>query len=130
MVQIVDHSYCTSAQVESVIGYAGAVTNVTAADITAAIKFASSEVDDITHSVFLSAEDSGTSSGTGTTTSLTDSTKSTSWTTDKWVNYVLWIYGGTGADQYSRIASNTTTVLTLTDAITIPDNTKPIPGGL
>jgi hypothetical protein len=66
--------------------------------------------------------DSGKSTATGTTNdTITDSTKSSVWTTNKWQNWGLRI-GYTGYvsnTQYNnirRISSNTTTVLTVTPA--------------
>jgi hypothetical protein len=65
---------------------------------------------------------------TGTTTSagvstLTSSTKN--WTTNQWTNYQIRITSGTGAGQIRTVASNTTTIITVSTNWTIqPDNTS------
>jgi hypothetical protein len=65
---------------------------------------------------------SGTATA-GTSTTLTDSTKT--FTTNQFQNFVLFIAGGTGAGQKRTIASNTATVLTVTEAFTVtPDTTS------
>lgn len=123
---LVSKSYCTQTDVERAMGVAAAETNVTQTMILSSIESASDEVDLLTHTRYLSIEDSGTAT-TGGTTTLTDSTKSASWTTNCWANYVCWIYGGTGSGQYARIASNTTTVLTFhtdDELATTTDNTS------
>jgi len=65
---------------------------------------------------------SGTATA-GTSTTLTDSTKT--FTTNQYQNFVVFITGGTGAGQKRTIASNTATVLTVTEAWTVtPDTTS------
>lgn len=66
----------------------------------------------------------GTSSGSNTTTTLNDTTKS--WTVNALANaFQVRIKSGTGAGQYRRIASNTATALTVTTAWTVtPDATS------
>jgi hypothetical protein len=65
---------------------------------------------------------SGTATA-GTSTTLTDSTKT--FTTNQYQNFVVFITGGTGAGQKRTIASNTATVLTVTQAWTVtPDTTS------
>jgi hypothetical protein len=59
---------------------------------------------------------SGTATA-GTSTTLTDSTKT--FETDQFEDFVLFIAGGTGAGQKRVIASNTATVLTVTEAFTV-----------
>jgi hypothetical protein len=103
-------SYCSQSDVERTQGFAAAATNVSQADILAAIIDASDKVDLIVHSRFHSTEDSGTAES-GTTLTLTDTDKS--WDVDAYENYVLWIKSGTGSGQYARIASNTSDTLTL-----------------
>jgi len=123
---LTEKSYVTVADVEKVLGYLKTDTNVTEASIKEAIKSASDEVDLITHTRYWVINDSGTVS-TGGTTTLTDTTKSEDWTADKWANCVVWIYGGTGAGQFARIASNTTTVITFhtdDELDTATDNTS------
>ena len=112
---LVEKSYCTSAQVAQSMGFAADTTNVTTAMVTQSIKWASDEVDLLSNTRYWSVEDNGTAES-GTTTSLTDTDKE--WTVDGYTNYVVWIYGGTGSGQYSRITSNTATALTLTDTLT------------
>lgn len=115
-------SYCTQGDVERTMGVAAAETNISQADILASIKKASDQVDLITHTRYWSVENSGTASG-GTTTTLVDS--GIGWTSNEYSDYVVWIYGGTGSGQYSRITSNTTDTLTLTDTLTTaPDATS------
>lgn len=58
----------------------------------------------------------------GTTTTLTDSTKS--WTTNQWANYYVFIYSGTGKNQIAKITSNTATALTFPTISTAPDSTS------
>lgn len=59
----------------------------------------------------------------GTTTTLTDSTKS--WTTNFYAGSQIRIVGGTGRGQTSTIASNTATQLTVSPAwVTAPDSTS------
>lgn len=58
----------------------------------------------------------------GTTTTLTMSTAS--WFTSEWARYNCLFTGGTGAGQTAEIASNTSTVLTFSTAVTTaPDST-------
>lgn len=66
--------------------------------------------------------DAGTATA-GTSTSLTDSTKS--WTVNRWSNYAVRIMAGTGAGQLRPILSNTSTALTVYGSwTTAPDNTS------
>ena len=71
---LVSKSYCTQTDVERAMGVAAAETNVTQTMILSSIESASDEVDLLTHTRYLSIEDSGTAT-TGGTTTLTDSTK-------------------------------------------------------
>ena len=64
----------------------------------------------------------GLALGTHSTTTLQDTTKN--WTTNQWANYYLFIYSGTGKDQISKIASNTSNTLTFATLSTPPDNTS------
>lgn len=59
----------------------------------------------------------------GTTTALTDSTAN--WTVNAYANMDVLITGGTGIGQRRRIASNTSTALTLAAAVTGNANTGP-----
>jgi hypothetical protein len=66
--------------------------------------------------------DAGTAT-TGSSTTLTDSTKS--WATNRWANYALRILSGTGAGQVQPIVSNTGTGITvLRPWTTNPDSTS------
>src|SRR4030042_5186432 len=66
--------------------------------------------------------DSGTASS-GSSTTLTDSTKY--WAINEWAGRVVNIIGGTGAGQKKTILSNTATELTVSAVWTIdPDNTS------
>lgn len=65
---------------------------------------------------------SGTATAGGATT-LTDTGKS--WTTNEFEGLKLYVTAGTGAGQYRTVASNTATVLTVTESWTTnPDNTS------
>lgn len=67
--------------------------------------------------------DSGTSSGSNTTTTLNDTSKS--WTTNEFADKVLIITGGTGVGQFRKISSNTSTALTISEAFaTLPDGSS------
>lgn len=75
------------------------------------------------HTVSVGDKDSGTSSGSNTSTTLNDTSKS--WATNEWANKVLVITGGTGAGQFRKIASNTANALTVdTSWDTTPDGTS------
>ncbi len=63
----------------------------------------------------------GTSTTTGTVTTLTDSTKS--WSTNSLAGYYVYFCGGTGEGQISKITSNTNEVLTFAAVTTAPDST-------
>lgn len=66
--------------------------------------------------------DYGTASA-GTTARLDDGTKG--WDVNSYANKYVFVYDGTAAGQYSKIASNTATRLTFTTAFdTAPDNTS------
>lgn len=70
-----------------------------------------------------SAIDDGTSSGSNDGTTLNDTAKA--WSTNGWTNKVVLIKAGTGSGQIRKIASNTATQLTITEAwVTIPDATS------
>lgn len=64
--------------------------------------------------------DSGTATGTQTSTTLQDTTKS--WTVNGYANYTVQITGGTGIGQWRRIASNTATTLAVGTAWTTTPN--------
>ena len=66
--------------------------------------------------------DSGTSTGTNSTTTLNDTDQA--WDTDEYDGYWLWITGGTGSGQIREIASNTATELTVATMSTTPDATS------
>lgn len=67
------------------------------------------------------SETSGTASD-GTTETLEDSTQA--WDENEFEGYTLWIYGGTGAGQFTRITSNTTDTLSFDELATAPDDTS------
>lgn len=67
--------------------------------------------------------DTGTSSGTNTTTTLNDTTKT--WQVNAWTNYQIRITSGTGRGQYRTVASNTANAITVSAAWTVtPDATS------
>lgn len=67
--------------------------------------------------------DTGTATGTQTTTTFGDTTKT--WTTNQWANFLIKIRTGAGANQIRHISSNTGTVLTLSaEWTTVPDTTS------
>ncbi len=64
----------------------------------------------------------GTATGSQTTTTLKDTTKS--WTVNQWVGYYVRIFSGTGEDQYRMIISNTVDTLTVSAwTVITPDTT-------
>ena len=69
------------------------------------------------------ANDSGTSTGSNTSTTLNDTAKS--WTVNAYANHNLTITAGTGSGQTRAISSNTATALTVSTAwTTTPDATS------
>ena len=66
--------------------------------------------------------DSGTATGTQTSTTLQDTTKS--WTTDEYANHIVQITGGTGIGQWRSVTSNTSNTLTVAAWSTTPDATS------
>ena len=67
--------------------------------------------------------DTGTSTGSNTSTTLNDTTKS--WATNAYQNKVVMIAGGTGIGQFRTISSNTATQLTISESwTTTPDATS------
>lgn len=76
----------------------------------------------IWYSAAAMALDSGTATA-GAASTLTDSGKS--WVTNQWANQSVRIVSGEGAGQIRTIASNTATILTVSEAwATTPDNTS------
>jgi hypothetical protein len=68
-------------------------------------------------------EDSGTSTGSNTSTTLKDTGKT--WTADEWKGLVVKITAGTGSGQQKRIKSNTADTLTIEGSfIPVPDATS------
>lgn len=66
--------------------------------------------------------DSGTATGTQTSTTLQDTSKS--WTTDQFAGHIVRTTGGTGANRWRKVVSNTSNTLTVTPAWdTTPDGT-------
>jgi len=118
---MVNH-YCTAAEVKSAVNYPSTGAPVSDADINVMIGYAEEEIEEIYKTKFGNIETSGTVDGDYTTTTLSDSSET--WTTDEYVGYILWIYGGTGAGQYTEIQANTTTKLTFTAVTTAPDATS------
>lgn len=77
---------------------------------------------DTTSRYLIDGFDAGTATS-GTSTTLTDSTKS--WATDRWKNYDVRIVAGTGKGQVLPILSNTATALTVYKPfVTTPDSTS------
>lgn len=66
--------------------------------------------------------DSGTATGTQTSTTLQDTSKS--WTVNGFTNYTVQITGGTGSGQWRTITSNTSNTLTVGTWDTTPDGTS------
>ena len=64
---------------------------------------------------FIEGFDAGTASGSGSTTTLVDSTKN--WAVNRWKNYSVEISFGTGKGQVVQILSNTATTLTFYEPI-------------
>ena len=75
------------------------------------------------HTVSIGDLDTGTSSGSNTSTTLNDTTKS--WGTNDYQGKVVVITAGTGAGQFNTITSNTATALTVDNSwVTTPDATS------
>ncbi|NMB82428.1 MAG: hypothetical protein GYA14_11485 [Ignavibacteria bacterium] len=73
--------------------------------------------------MYVNSNDTGTSSGSNSSTTLNDTTKN--WATDIFQNKAVIITGGTGAGQIRKISSNTSNQLTVSmDWTTIPDDTS------
>lgn len=106
-------SYTTVQAVKDAIGFAGWNSSITDPNIQTYIDLAEEEIEFIYKTKFGNVEQSGTAS-TGGTTTLTDATKT--FVADAYVDYVLWIYAGTGSGQYRPITTNSTTVLTVSPA--------------
>lgn len=69
-----------------------------------------------------SLTDSGTATGTQTSTTLQDTTQT--WTVNAYTDYIVLLTGGTGSGQWRKIASNTSDTLTVGNAWnTTPDGT-------
>ncbi len=73
-----------------------------------------------------SIQNSGTATGTQTSSTLQDTTQS--WTTNQYQNMIVRITGGTGSGQVRKIVSNTSNTLTIGsgfyDWVTTPDATS------
>lgn len=70
------------------------------------------------------AGDNGTSSGSNTTSTLKDTTKT--WTSNQFADADVTIIAGTGAGQIGNIASNTATALTLSNTWTVTPDTSSV----
>lgn len=77
---------------------------------------------DSEHTVSLNEQESGTSSGSNTSTTLNDTSQS--WTTDEWIGKILMITAGTGVGQFREITDNDSTSLTVATWTTTPDGTS------
>lgn len=67
--------------------------------------------------------ESGTATGTHSSTTLQDTSKT--WTTNQFANYILKITGGTGSGQWRLVSSNNSNTLTVSSAFHVtPDNTS------
>ena len=110
---MVNH-YCTAAEVKAAINYptTGPVSD---ANITVNIGYAEEEIENIYNTKFGNIDITGTADGDYATTTLSDSNQS--YTADEYIGYVVWIYGGTNAGEYSEITANTTTKLTFAPAL-------------
>jgi len=68
-------------------------------------------------------DESGTATGTHSTTTLQDTSQS--WTTNEFANYIIKLTGGTGSGQWRLVSSNTADTITVSSAWdTTPDNTS------
>lgn len=119
--------YVTPDEVRILLGLSD--TDISDANTNTIIDFAMDEVDKLTNTRYLVAQDSGTASA-GTASTLSDSSKS--WTVDEWNSdaslvggYMVHIYSGTGSGQCRTITDNTATQLTVSpDWSTTPDATS------
>jgi len=115
--------YCTAQEVKDAINFPTTGAPVSDSVIEEFILDAEEEIEDIYKTHFGNVEDSGTADGDYSTTEFSDSTKS--WTSNAYVGYVVWIYGGTGSGQYREITANDTTKITVSPAFdTTPDATS------
>lgn len=119
--------YVTPDEVRRLIGLAA--TDVSDADVVELIILAQSEVDKLTNTTYLVAQDSGTATD-GATTTITDSAGA--WTADEWNadddlvgGYMVHIYAGTNSGECRTIVDNTETILTVSPAFSAAiDNTS------
>jgi hypothetical protein len=79
---------------------------------------------DSTSQYIIEGFDAGIASGTGTTTTLIDSTKA--WVVNRWKNYAVKITAGTGKGQVIQILSNTATTLTFYKPISVATDSTTI----
>lgn len=114
--------YCTIQEVKDAINFPTTKAPISDTIIGGFIIDAEEEIEQIYNTKFGNIEISGTCDGDFSNTTLSDSNKN--WTTNKFIGYVVWIYGGTGSGQYSEIQSNTSTKLTFNTLSTIPDSTS------
>ena len=114
--------YCSISDVRNVIGISS-TSDIPDAQITQAITWAEDEIDRLTNTSYYPSIDSGTATSGGNT-SLTDSTKSATWTAHAYIGYAVYIYTGTGKGQIREITENTTTALTVATWTTNPDATS------
>ena len=115
-------TFCTVQEVKDAINYPSDGSPIQDSVIEGFIKDSEDEIEDIYKTKFGNIEQSGTADGDYATTTLSDTSQT--WTTDEYINYIVWIYGGTGSGQYSEIQSNTATKLTFNAVTTAPDNTS------
>jgi len=106
--------YCTYEEVKSAINFPATGAPVSDADITQFIYYSQEEIEQLYNTKFGSVEQSGTADGDYSTTTLSLTTLAM--TTDDYVGYVLWIYGGTNAGEYRNISANDANKITVDTA--------------
>ena len=120
--------YCTVDQARKLIGLTA--TDISDADVKSFLDLAESEIDEITNTIHLVAQDSGTATS-GDATTVTDSAGG--WEADEWNTddnfvggYMVYIYAGTNSGECRVITDNSTTALTVSPAFTaaIDDTSK------
>ncbi len=102
-------SYITVSDVKNALNFD--TSTITDTIIQEAIEWSEDEVDRWTFTTYYPPEDSGIVTSF-TTTTLSDTDKD--WEVNQWTGYMVYIYSGTGSNQFFEIKSNTATQLTIT----------------
>lgn len=106
--------YCSVADVKGAIDFPDTGAPISDADILEFILDSEEEIEKLYKTKFGVVEQSGTADGDFSTTTFSDS--ALAMTTDEYVGYVAWIYGGTNAGDYREITANDATKITVSPA--------------